>query len=537
MLEYLRIRDLALIENMELDFAPGLNVLTGETGAGKSFILKALGFLLGDRLSHDMVRPGAERAQVEGVFTLGTEEYIVRRDIVASTGRSRLFMNDTLTSQDAVKDLRSRAVLHTSQHAQQKLLQPAWQAALLENALPSPHMHEQRDALLKKLHEIKAERSTLEKKIQHLSDRRDVLELQQTRINAVNPQPGEEDALEAQRATAKAGAQHNALREHGLALLHGTGGTGGKGSEGGGLLDLTVRLERLLEHIADESLEPHREAVATLRHLLPELERALRRQPEQNINIDALESRLYALAQLKRALRRPLDDIVLLREEITANLSFLDSCGIDLARLQKEEEAVAVRLRATLDQLIPARRAVAVDMTRALEAELTSLGFSPQARVLADFSPVAIWPEVYDEKARLLFAPNPGQTPQPLDRIASGGELSRFLLAVVGVQPGEEYATYIFDEVDAGVGGVTLRHVAERLHCFAAHRQILLITHWPQLAVHATRHFHVSKVERGAETFTLCAPLNTEQRHAELARMAGGGPEGIALATSLIDIS
>lgn len=527
MLEYLRIRDLALIEDMELEFAPGLNVLTGETGAGKSFIMKALGFLLGDRLTPDMVRPGTERAQVEGVFTLGAEEYIVRRDIVAATGRSRLFLNDSLSSQEAIKELRSRAILHTSQHAQQKLLQPSWQAALIENALPSPHLREQRDGILKELHAVLQRRSELEKKIQHLTDRRDVLELQQSRINAVNPQPGEEDALEAQRSAARSNAHSAALRAEALDLLH--------GENASGLTDLIARLQRVLEHMADNALVPHLEAVTALRHLLPELERTLHRRPHNDINLDALEARLYALAQLKRALRRPLDDIVRMRDEIADNLSFLDSCSIDLVQMAKEEAVLTEQLKVILEQLIPARRAAAASLTDALEVELSSLGFSTQALVFADFMPVEIWPNVQDERARLLFAPNPGQAPQALDRIASGGELSRFLLALVGVQAGEEHATYIFDEVDAGVGGITLRHVADRLRRFAAHRQIVLITHWPQLAVESARHFYVSKIERDAATFTLCTPLNALQRKEELARMGGGGPQGQALAASLLD--
>ena len=151
MLEYLRIRNLALIEDMELEFAPGMNVLTGETGAGKSFILKALGFLLGDRLAADMVRPGAERAQVEALFSQPEQDLILRRELLAESGRSRLYINDSLRSQESLRDLRDRLVSHTSQHAQQKLLQPAVQARLLEHGLADPTLPTQRDALLEDL--------------------------------------------------------------------------------------------------------------------------------------------------------------------------------------------------------------------------------------------------------------------------------------------------------------------------------------------------------------------------------------------------
>ena len=168
-----------------------------------------------------------------------------------------------------------------------------------------------------------------------------------------------------------------------------------------------------------------------------------------------------------------------------------------------------------------------------LENELRQLGFSEQVRVIPDFAVQEIWPGVQDERGRILWAPNPGQPPQPLDKIASGGELSRFLLALASVQQDEEGATFIFDEVDAGVGGMTLNKLAEKLYALAETRQMLLITHWPQLAARARRHFQIVKVVRDGETFTLCSPLNKADRHTELARMAGGGAQGEALARSL----
>lgn len=530
MLDFLRIRDLALIENMELEFAPGLNVLTGETGAGKSFILKALGFLLGDRLTPDMVRAGSEKAQVEGVFVLNGEDLLLRRELLAQSGRSRLYINDKISSQDSVKDLRASLIVHTSQHGQQRLLQPAWQARLIDSVLEQKAYLEERDAVLKALHEISARHDALKKKYQALADKRDLLEMQQQEIDKVAPEPGEEERLEARRAEARMASAQTANYESALSILH--------GEDGPGLLDLLGRFERLLEQMAhqDDSLEADLEAVTGLRQNLPQLERRLRRPPESfsAMDTDALESRLYALAQLKRKLHRSLDEIVLLRQEVTENLSFLDMCGLDLAQMEKEEAAQVRRLGAVLETLIPARRAAAQSFASALEQELAGLGFSRGVRVLMDFAPVEIWPGVTDERGRILWAPNPGQAPQPLDRIASGGELSRFLLALVGIQTSEESATYIFDEVDAGVGGLTLNRVADRLRLLASRRQMLLITHWPQLAAHAARHFQVSKQEREGTTFTLCSRLDDARRAEELARMAGGGAQGEALARSLL---
>lgn len=532
MLEFLRIRDLALIENMELDFAPGLNALTGETGAGKSFILKALGFLLGDKLTADMVRPGAERAQVEGIFTLNGEELLLRRELLSETGRSRLYINDKLSSQETVRDLRSALILHTSQHEQQRLLQPAWQARLIDDAQERRDLLEAKDLTLKALHDTSAKLKELQNKYQSLADRRDLLEMQQQEIEKVSPEPGEEDRLEALRAEARDATLLAARYEEGLTLLHGENGAPG-------IMEQVRRLERLLEELAqgNEEMTPDMEAVAALRENLPQLERRLRRPPDvpSGLDTDALEARLYELAQLKRKLHRSLDEIVQLRDEIEENLSFLDLCGLERKRLVKEETELAQKLKSILDELRPARQLSAKNFAKALEKELSGLGFSEHVRVHIEFTPVEIWPGIMDERARILWAPNPGQAAQPLDRIASGGELSRFLLALVGVQSGEESATFIFDEVDAGVGGLTLNSVADRLKELSSRRQMLLITHWPQLAAHAARHFQVSKLERGGATFTLCQKLDEAQRIQELARMAGGGVQGEAVARSLMD--
>ena len=255
--------------------------------------------------------------------------------------------------------------------------------------------------------------------------------------------------------------------------------------------------------------------------------------PEDMPDVEQMEERLYALAQLKRKLHRSLDEILELREEIRENISFLDACALDITLLDKEEKQLAAQLQEVLSALLPQRREAAADFARQLEEELRQLGFSEQVRVIPDFMPQEVWPGLMDEKVRILWAPNPGQAPQPLDRIASGGELSRFLLALMSVRPKAESATYIFDEVDAGVGGLTLNKLAEKLENLAKQRQMLVITHWPQLAARAQKHFQISKTIRDNATFTTCVPLDARQRHAELVRMAGGGQQGEALAASL----
>ena len=529
MLEYLRIRNLALIEDAELDFAPGMNVLTGETGAGKSFILKALGFLLGDRLGADMVRQGAEKAQVEAQFQMDGREIVIRRSLLAESGRSRLYVDDALRSQECVRSLREQLLAHASQHGQQQLLQPAFQARLMESTLKDPDLLRQRDELLEQLRSVEARRKELRAREAHLLERRDILEMQQQEIDKVAPEAGEEERLEEQRAIVRAAEQTREQYELALGLLH--------GEEEHGLLDMLGRLERCLHQMArtDDSVSEDADAVTALRQQLSHLSGRLRRPPlpEDMPDVEQMEERLYALAQLKRKLHRSLDEILELREEIRENISFLDACALDITLLDKEEKQLAAQLQEVLSALLPQRREAAADFARQLEEELRQLGFSEQVRVIPDFMPQEVWPGLMDEKVRILWAPNPGQAPQPLDRIASGGELSRFLLALMSVRPKAESATYIFDEVDAGVGGLTLNKLAEKLENLAKQRQMLVITHWPQLAARAQKHFQISKTIRDNATFTTCVPLDARQRHAELVRMAGGGQQGEALAASL----
>ena len=529
MLEYLRIRNLALIEDAELDFAPGMNVLTGETGAGKSFILKALGFLLGDRLGADMVRQGAEKAQVEAQFQMDGREIVIRRSLLAESGRSRLYVDDALRSQECVRSLREQLLAHASQHGQQQLLQPAFQARLMESTLKDPDLLRRRDELLEQLRSVEARRKELRAREAHLLERRDILEMQQQEIDRVAPEAGEEERLEEQRAIVRAAEQTREQYELALGLLH--------GEEEPGLLDMLGRLERCLHQMArtDDSVSEDADAVTALRQQLSHLSGRLRRPPlpEDMPDVEQMEERLYALAQLKRKLHRSLDEILELREEIRENISFLDACALDITLLYKDEKQLATQLQEVLSALLPQRREAAADFARQLEEELRQLGFSEQVRVIPDFMPQEVWPGLMDEKVRILWAPNPGQAPQPLDRIASGGELSRFLLALMSVRPKAESATYIFDEVDAGVGGLTLNKLAEKLENLAKQRQMLVITHWPQLAARAQKHFQISKTIRDNATFTTCVPLDARQRHAELVRMAGGGQQGEALAASL----
>lgn len=522
MLDLLRIRQLALIEDLELEFGPGLNVLTGETGAGKSFILRALDFLLGDRLTAGLVRPGHDRARVEALFTVpeagSHREILIRRELIAESGRSRVWINDDLASQEALKSLREQLVLHAGQHSQQQLRHPSFHARLLDRFLADPPLMVRRERQLAALKALDEEEKRLQEKLQGLLERRDLLEYQREEISKVNPLPGEEQDLEARR---------QALRDHALTQENARLAMELLCAADGGLHDTLAKLRKALDAPAAtnpdlagemEALDASAEQARILEHKL----RGLLRDQDAQGDLEGIEARLWALSRLKRKMNRSLEEIVRLQAEIEANLSLLDSAGLDRKHLERRRRAAREELLATLEALDADRLATAHGLGEKLRRELKDLGFSEEVKIGFTFLAQEIFPGIMENRPRLIWAPNPGQPFQALDEIASGGELSRVLLAVTGLMADAGNPTLIFDEVDAGIGGLTLIRVGERLQRLASAQQVLLITHWPQLAVLGERHFQVRKEVIGGETYTRCDPLDGPTRREELERMTGG---------------
>lgn len=521
MLELLTIHNLALIEHASLEFAPGINVFTGESGAGKSLVLRALDLILGGRGAADLVRPGADRTTVEALFVAEDgSETIVRREITA-TGRNRYHVNGQLTPQAAVAALTQDLMLITGQHGQQRLLAPPHHVRLVDAFVDEPSILDRQRAALEALRQVDATLAEVDARVADLEGRRDFLEYQLAEIRKVAPQAGEEDELLALRERARSTAKMQDLSREAQEVLR---------SESGLLAQMGV-LERVLEGIQAvrpqlPAVEESRSALAVARDHLLHLDRALGQMLREadTVDLDQVERRLFQLQSLSRRLRRPIEELVRLEEEIRDNLSYLDAADLERRRLCREKEAAQETARRASHELDEARKRAAHRLTQALIAELTTLGFPQEVAVLAEFSPVTIADGVQELRPRFLWAPNPGMPPQPLDRIASGGELSRFLLAVTGLLAAHKLPTLVFDEIDAGIGGTTLLQVAARMRRLAERQQILLVTHWPQLAQHATRHFSIQKIVEHGVTQSICQLLDDAQRRAELARMAGQEP-------------
>lgn len=538
MLELLRIRNLALIEDVELEFSPGLNTLTGETGAGKSFIMRAVDFLMGERMEAKLVRPGAEKASVEALFVLPEGETVIRRELSAETGRSRVFVNDTLSSQPTIRDMRTKLVIHTSQHGQQKLLSPGFQADILDSFLPDQSLLVDRNEKFAVVNDVLERKRLLLSKFDDIEKQRDFLEYQKKEIDAIDPQPGEEDGLEERKKVLMDRDRAGECLKNALDILHGEIG----------LLDAMTLLTREMEIVSRlfNGFEDDQTAIEELRMMLHDLDSRLRKGPEEyndddedNMTLDDIEKRLFELAKLKRKLRRGLDEIVNMKSEIDEQLSFLDAAALDLKALTAEEDEAAQALKGSLKKLNAARKKAAKMLAIRIVDELQDLGFSEHVQVHFEFDERDLYPGCVDMRGRLMWVPNPGQPPRRLEKIASGGELSRFLLALVTMKGDDDsnkdaLPSLIFDEVDAGIGGLTLNSVGNKLRQLADRQQMLLITHWPQLAGKADRHFLIKKDVIDGETYTGCTRLEGNDLKAELSRMAGGGKQGDALAEELI---
>lgn len=527
MLEILKIKNLALIEDMELEFHPGLNVLTGESGAGKSFILRALDFILGDRIQTSMIRPGAEKAMVEALFVLDGQELILKREIAAATGRSRFFLNDSLSSQDKVQGLRDRLLIHTSQHGQQKLLRPGFHGLILDSFLPDQTLVAGRNQVMGQLQSVLKEKEGLEARLSGLSDKREYLEFQRSQIERVKPRKGEEEELSIKRELIRNRAEIARSVQKAMDILH---------SPETSLLDNFFELKKTIISLAENEpgFASQVQELENAQAVFEDIDRTLRSTSTRadTMELESVESRLWELAQLRRKLNRSLEEILCLEQEIDENISFLDQGKLSLMQLEKKEQKLGSELAGIIRELDAQRARSARELKARLEKDLRFLGFSEHIRIDFDFSPEEIYPGIFENKLRLLWVPNPGQPAQPLDKIASGGELSRFLLALVGLKSEQNLPTLLFDEVDAGIGGTILNQVGQRIRNLAEDRQVILITHWAQLACLAEKHFMVQKNVVDGETHTLCEGLNPQETKQELARMVGGD-QGLELAAGL----
>ncbi|WP_292291628.1 DNA repair protein RecN [Marivita sp.] len=533
MLRALEIRDMLIIDRLELEFQPGLNVLTGETGAGKSILLDSLGFVLGWRGRAELVRSGAEQGEVTAVFDLpkghpahdvlaeagfdDADELILRR-VNTADGRKTGWVNDRRVTGEMLRALSDTLVELHGQHDDRGLLNPKGHRALLDQFAGHDALLADVKAAWREM--SRARKALAEAEAAHAAAQAEEEFLRHAvgELDKLSPQPGEDAELDARRRMMQ-GAER--IRDD---ILRAEQGMGPDGAEGA-LADAL----RWLEGVSDAADGRLDEPLAALARAMAELDEAARGVADtldalefDPHELEATEERLFALRGLARKHSVAPDELAGLADTLRDRLTALDQ-GADRMALLRSELRTA---EAAYEAAASALRASRVDAARRLDsavcAELAPLKMD-RAVFVTDLTEAPAGPEGSDAVA-FTVATNPGAPAGPIGKIASGGELSRFLLALKVCLSEQRDAglTMIFDEIDRGVGGATADAVGRRLAALAEGGQVLVVTHSPQVAALGAHHWRVEKHVADAQTTSTVVPLDSMAREGEIARMLSG---------------
>src|SRR5688500_198627 len=521
MLRFLRIEHLAVIDAVQVEFEPGLNVLTGETGAGKSMLVEAVGLLIGGRASADLIRTGETQAQVQAEFDVADETLIVRRDINAQ-GRSRAFVNDTLVTAASLSDQTAPLVELHGQHEHQTLLGPQSHLLMLDEFAGHVPAREHVAAAYREWKRLQSEFDAFQMDEREKAARLDLLEFQVGELEKARPRAGEDEELETTRRVLSSADKLQRLSGEAYAALY--------DSDAAALARLGTVWKRIAELAeVDPTFLPHLEARDAIKSQLEDLAQTLRSYGEtidaSPARLQEVEDRLALLERLKRKHGPSLADVVAKRDTLSRQLDALENAderrpGPEAAT-RAARDAFLVRARA----LSRKRREAATEFGKRIQALLGELAMGRtqfDVRFEAE-APESAWTEAGVDVAEWYLSANVGEDLRPLARIASGGELSRVMLAIrtlaAASAPGK---TLIFDEIDAGIGGRVADVVGKKLRGIGESFQVLCITHLPQIAAAGHVHFHISKHIANGRTQTQVVRLDDTGRVEELARMIGG---------------
>ncbi|NOY94057.1 MAG: DNA repair protein RecN [Deltaproteobacteria bacterium] len=545
MLTCLHVQNFAIIDELSVELGPGLNVFSGETGAGKSILVRALSLILGDTASGDLVRRGAEQAEVEALFELGADpelrlaleeaglpaqdELVIRR-VVKATGRSRAYLDGKLASRPQLAALSARLVDISSQHAHFGLTDARTHLGYLDafgkHGAKLAKLAEDFDALKRATAVLHARLEASSKR----AEREDLLRFQLAEVDELAPEAGEDERLAAERERLRHAERLLSSTSEAEATLY---------ADDGALTERLARVAQELEDTAklDPSLAP---LVEQLRGAATQLEDAARELGAyaRGVSLDPVrlaevDERVEGLKRLGRKHGGSLEAALAFAERARAELASLGDLEEKIARAERDRDLAREKARMSALGLRDARKKTAMRMGRLIGKELGSLGMG-DARVVVALAPLERdGGELEVEGARLtrkgidrcelLIAPNVGEEARPLSKVASGGELSRAMLAIKRVLADLGPAgLYVFDEVDSGVGGAVAEVLGRKLADVASHRQVLCITHLPQIAVYADAHFRVDKRAEDGRTTSRIERIDDEARLDEVARMLGG---------------
>jgi len=539
-LDYLRIRGLALLDDVALDFSVGMNVLTGETGAGKSIIVDALTLLRGGRGRAELVREGEDSARVEAQFSIGDgegsrlrpklerhglaleDQTLVVERRVRRSGRGRSALQSNLTTLTVLSEIGGELLEICSQHEHHSLTHVARHLDLLDAYAAIGDAVDAYAEHYRRWRELSEQVSDIRDREAERLQRADYLRFQIEELERVAPEPGEHEQLRERlallRESHKIGefAVEARLRlyEHDSAIA----------SQLAVLLERARRLPQGLAQIEEiaEQLEAAQIASEEAAGAAARLADAIEVGPGE---LERTEERVHELERLRRKHGCDVDELLERSEQMREELDGLDSAEDQLTELEREATELRATCVALADGLHERREAAGDGLAQAIAAELEALHI-PNARLAIELGPLEggelLGPRGRD-RAEIRFSANPGEPLAALNKVASGGELSRVLLAVKSVlSTDQRVATYVFDEVDAGVGGAVAESIGHRLQAAASSHQVLCITHLPQIAAFADTHFRVQKEVVEGRTVTRVVRLNEDQRIEELARMLGG---------------
>ncbi len=552
MLRLIRIRNLALIRELEIEFSEGLNLLTGETGSGKSILVDSFGLLLGAKSSPDMIRSDCDAAVLEGLFEIAESgsvsrmlaesgfdledhSVLIRREI-SSAGRNRILINNHLASLSLLKSLGEKLGDIHGQQDQKSLLDLSSHLIWLDYFGGNDALVKEVQETYKKLREIAGQLDSRQTDEQERLRRIDVLQYQIDEIRCADPQPNEREELESERNIMTHREKVLALATEAYEVLY--------GGDLSILRELT-RLERLLEALEhfDKNWFAHKESLREIRYRLEETAYAARdyaaRTDFSPERLEQVHQRSYLLEKLMKKYGSSIAEILEYAKECSQELEELLSHADSMARLSEQLKGVSDKYLACAERLSEKRRGDALRLEREIRREFAALAME-RMEMRVRFHPrheketLGRLPGFYGlngiDRVEFLIAPNKGEEIRPLARIASGGELSRLMLSIKSLCGSEEEnKTLVFDEVDAGIGGRVAEAVGKRLREISEKNQVLCVTHLPQIAAFASNHFSVRKEIIGGRTETMVAHLGESERIHELSRMLGG--EAITPAT------
>ncbi len=547
MLQVLRIRNFAVIRELEVELTPGLNVFTGETGAGKSLLFAALELALGGRASSDLIRTGEREASVEAIFTpprgdrwkalferlgLPQEETLFIRRLISAEGRGRVYINGALSTLGALTDLGDMLVDIHGQHQHQSLLNPAHHLLLLDASGGLEGLRREAEETLSLLRKAEEELLDLERRERERKERGELLRFQIGELERAALRPAEEEELRRELELGRNAERLRALSGGALHKLY-----AGEGSA----IDTLGEALKAMEELAklDESLRGLLEQGRSSSVELKEIALALRDYSETRETdprrMEELEGRLEELSRLKRKYGGTVDECLRYSERAGRELEELQSGEERALELKGQIEGLKERASRLCLKLSEERSRSASALEGKVVRELRELGMpgvlfqvhlsheaDPEGFIICRGERVKAF-SYGIERGEFLISPNPGEELRPLARIASGGELSRIMLALKGILvEQDEIPTLVFDEVDVGIGGRVAEVVGRRLRAIASSHQVICITHLPQIASLASSHYLISKRTLRGRTETAIEHLDVEGRVEELARMAAG---------------